>query len=228
VQNNKITNLIKNADILCFEKGQYNEAFKSYLNILKLDSENFCVMSRVANLLRLQGKMKEAYDYVIKAIQLKNDYGYSFYTKIRILCQMGEKNEAHSLYMSSALPNDSEFRTLQQKAAAACSVDLYDESIKICEQILNKNNKDGSIWYTLGVANYYKREFQSAISDLSKALTYRPKHFLTYLYRAKSYASLSNYEHAYADIKSADKIEHAHKEVTALLKIIGVNNGRQN
>lgn len=222
-QINSIT-LLEKADFLCFRKGDYQKAKKLYEQTLVNMPQDSEVLSRYANLIRFMGDFEQALYYIDKALKIDENNGYAIFTKIRILASLNKFNDAKELFALNFSVPHKEHRLLQQKAAAACALNFLYQARKIIRHLLQKEPKDGSCWYTLGVIEYKAKKYALAIECFTNALVYRENHVSSMIYRSKSYMALGAMPEALKDYNFAQSINPNDREVILLKKILAVEN----
>lgn len=178
--------IFSEADKLCFEQGKYVNAMQMYKKALKKFPDSSILLSRRANLYRLSEKWHYALNDVNRALEIDPENSYALYTKVRILCSLNCQDAALHLFNSQSFFLNEAKQTLQQRAAAACSLGMYVISIQECNNLLREYPDDPSILYTRGVAEFYSNQYEKSIETLKSTLKQRKNHMLSKQYINKA------------------------------------------
>ncbi|WP_162946295.1 tetratricopeptide repeat protein [Chitinophaga barathri] len=157
---------------------------------------------------------------VNKAIEFNvNDANY-YYLKSGILKNKGQSPAAiRSIETAISLnPGLMQYRIMH--ALLRINNKEYDQCIKICNEVLqsDKGNEDG--YFYRGQSYLALSKFPVAIEDFSKAISFRPNHFLYYRSRGRCYSETGNYTAALADYKKSLLLNPSDAETKKLIESV--------
>lgn len=170
----KVEILIK-IGILHEEKGEYQEAQKSYEAALGHEEDNYLIYQHMAWNFYLQGNYIQANEFVNKAEIKNNEAEETYYIKARISQQTGNYEESTRIY--SYLLNKN-----PNSALYWCSLAVLNYEQNLCEQafekIISATKLNGSMvesWYNFGILYEKCKQSDEATVAYKKAIDIDPE-----------------------------------------------------
>ena len=211
--NDKDTDSYYNKAIILFELGRYEEAEKEFNNITKLGETSYNTHYKGLTLYR-ERKYEEAVNEFDEAIKINNANNYNneaYYYKGLSLFELKKYDEALESFKSTN--NFNKYDMYYFSGEIYETKNNYKEAIKYYEEALKnyKEENNSRDYYIIGMTLYKLSEFDKAIDNFNKALSF----IFEDSYKNKE--DILNYCNNILKLEKNNKVFYAYKIIALIL-----------
>lgn len=193
---------------MAYEKiGNRTKAMDDYLKAITYNPKYVAAYNNLASLYIESSLYENAYTYIQKAIEINPSYKYGYYNRGLIHYYTKRYNDAISDFTKTIeLSKNDMPLAYYYRALAYSKLAMYDNAIADLEYLINSNNSNDVVYYTLAKILYHLEPLK-ALDNINKAIELKEEHFYYYL-RSKINDKLLNIDKAIDDINLAIKISN--------------------
>jgi tetratricopeptide (TPR) repeat protein len=156
------------------EKGDLDEAFRQFQEVLKLTPHNFHALYALGIISSSKGQLDEAIPLFQEVIKLQPDYADAHYRLGVALGRKGRLDEAISQHQEALRLNPNYFDAHISLGAAFGRKGQLDEAISQFQEALKLDPKNIGALYNMGTAFNGKGQLDAAIASFQKVLELKP------------------------------------------------------
>jgi tetratricopeptide (TPR) repeat protein len=207
------------------EKGDLDEAFRHFQEMLRLDPNNFPALYAMGVICSAKGQLDEAIPLFQEVIKLKPDYAEAHYRLGVALGQKGRWDEAISQYQEALQLNPNYFDAHISLGTAFGRKGQLDEAISQFQAALKLDPKNIGALYNLGTAFNGKGQPDAAIVSFQKVLELKPDYADAHNNLGLAFSRKGQLDEAINQFQEALRLDPDHikarNNLTATLKIKG-------
>ena len=198
---NKIQSL-QQIDIICFQKGNYAQAYEQWLQFIAINKNNLPAVSvcfaRLANINRFNGAHKLASKNIQKS--LHHDPENLFAKLIDIRNYFSQHNATLALEKYKIIQNDIKLQTpniktlriMQQYLAVEIELTRFNDAKKTAKKLFQFGKNDAACLYWLARLEYENKQYATALKYAKAALKIRKNYHQCLLIAQDALARLEN------------------------------------
>ena len=214
VLNDKDKQLLSRIGIAMLEANKLNEADQMLKKALEIDRSNVEALDAEINVLTKLRDFATGLNYTQLALDVKLS-APNYYRHAVMHDSLNHPEEAEKYYRN-AKEQDSKFLPAYTALALTqITLDKLDEAKVNIDYVLNKDQFNGEAMYAKSLYFFAKKNYQSALENVSKVLLASPSNKLLLL-RGTVYEALGDYQNAIIDYSQVIKNEP--KGITAYLR----------
>jgi len=158
-------------------------------------------------------KYAECIDLLNRAIELKSNYAWAYFTRGRAYSGLEEYQRAIADYTRAIELHPNYVWAYRNRGRAYSGLEEYQRAIADYSRAIELHPKDAKAYHNRGNAYDNLKEYQRAIADYSRAIELHPNDTWAYYNHGRAYDNLKEYQRAIADYSRA--IELDPKDATA-------------
>ncbi|MBN2314871.1 MAG: tetratricopeptide repeat protein, partial [Sedimentisphaerales bacterium] len=207
------------------QAGQYEDAQKVLQQLYDSGDRNGSVLRGLLFIAEKTVDIKGVKLYAGELVKTEDTLENHLF-QIQAFLRVGLIKEADLKLQSFKEKYPNEPRSLLLEAALAMKQNKLDEAMDLANRKLQNDSDNPSAWRLRGEINFYRKEFDKAVSDLkkSKTLSDMPE---TRVFLAKTYLQMERYEDAITELRNAINAPGAPMEARSLLEHIYLQLGRK-
>lgn len=216
----KFINQLLKKGIELHKSGALAEAWNFYVQVIKIDEENFDALQLCAAILIQQSSFQEAIPLLEAAIKINghntdvlNNYGVALQKTKRF-------EEAHEKFDSALNINSSYLCAIYNKADTFQEQNKYEESIVYYNQVLEYVSNHADAHNNKGVSLLHLNQQRQAINCFEKAIQANKNHIPAYQNRGVALEALRQYKEAELSYSKALEISPENEDIKWNLALV--------
>ncbi|MFH0846247.1 MAG: tetratricopeptide repeat protein [Patescibacteria group bacterium] len=148
-------------------EGAYDTATQSYFKALELNPTNPSLVLNLANLELANENIDKAKEYIVGAIQFKNNYSDAYYMLAQIELDAKNNDEALNILRALVKANQTDPQAYFQLGLLDYNLDNTEEAVAVLEQAVILSPYYIDARYLLGVNYYVAKETEKALAQFN-------------------------------------------------------------
>ena len=215
-----------------YEEGEYDQAERLYLQILKTNSKGYAdVFNKLGLIYHRKEKLSKAADFFERAISLNPKYTEASLNLAVTYNDLGRFDEANRVFSKATSVVKAEPTALdpfiQGKLADAhgklgdqyFDLALYDDALEEYRKALNLRPSFVDILTKIGITLREQRAFDEAVQFLIKAKQANPKYILAYIHLGITYYMKGFLDLAMEEWEAAQRIDPSRREARVYMAL---------
>ena len=215
-----------------YEEGEYDQAERLYLQILKTNSKGYAdVFNKLGLIYHRKGKLSKAAEFFERAISLNPKYTEASLNLAVTYNDLGRFDEANRVFSKATSVVKAEPTALdpfiQGKLADAhgklgdqyFDLALYDDALEEYRKALNLRPSFVDILTKIGITLREQRAFDEAVQFLIKAKQANPKYILAYIHLGITYYMKGFLDLAMEEWEAAQRIDPSRREARVYMAL---------
>ena len=188
--------------------GNINDAKKLYLELIKIDGDNFLFQNLLGTTLLQLKKYDEAIKHFDISIKLNPNFAASFGNKGIAHAEKGQYQEAINNYDKAINLKEKNFDAYLNKGIALKNIYKYNDALKHYDFCIKVNPRNPRIYINLGNLFLKQKNFKEALKFYDRAISLRDEFAEAYYNRGETNQQIRNYKQAIKDYAKALKINN--------------------
>ncbi len=210
--------------LILLNKGQFEDAKKIFLEILKLETNNSAAYNNLGNIYFILGNLNGALQNYENAIRFKEDFADAYNNKGNVLRKFNKKKDAIESYQKAIKFNKNHFQAYYNLGVALKEQKKYELAIKNYEKA--KKLKPDYLEVYIGLGNLYLeiKNNSLAIQCYEKAIKIKPSYNFLLGNILHTKLKLCNWNDLYENIKDLEEKILSLKKVSLPFPLLTFNN----
>ncbi len=200
-------------------RGDLARALEFYEEAIRVRPEFPEAEFQRGNLLVSLGRLGEAESAFRRAIELRKDWSLPCSALGALLVRTNRDNEASPLLQKALMLDNRDNVALRMLADVRLRAGDAKEALKLAQSATSDNDASSSAWLLRAAAERAAGDKTAAKASLEHVLQAEPGNVAALVARADVYLEDSKYEHAIADLKSAERIKSGDKRILSRLVV---------